>query len=141
MMEGNWRDAVAVRPPTSPRALLVWLGLLATALQVFVIQTHFHLPEGLYTTPGGPGFYSADSIPLSGSGDHHTLPNDDDPAKCPIVQFMLHAGSFLPPVSPLPFLAAVEGGPALPASFEAAHHAVLSHVWRSRAPPLFTPHA
>jgi hypothetical protein len=104
----------------------VFFGLLALAIQSFVVQTHVHAPAeylhlaGTANAPGGPS--------------HGKSPGGDDPVNCPLCREIMLAGSFVAPapiILPIPVVA--ESHVAV--FREAFAVTVLSHSWHGRAPP------
>jgi hypothetical protein len=119
------------------------LGLLAVALQSFVVQTHIHVQQpavrahalGLITLAAAS---VADSEVASGQAGApvDNYPINRDPANCPLCKELTHSGQYVSSASvlaTLPFPATVnfivfrEIAPTLFAA---------SHTWRGRAPPL-----
>jgi hypothetical protein len=119
------------------------LGLLAVALQSFVVQTHIHVQQpavraqavGLITLAAAS---VADSTIVSGQAGApvDNYPINRDPANCPLCKELTHSGQYVSSASvlaTLPFPATVnfivfrEIAPTLFAA---------SHTWRGRAPPL-----
>lgn len=111
------------------RQVLVFVALMAFALQGYVFQTHIHF------TPGQAAQLASDVDTNTASGHHDKFPANDDPANCPICQEILHSGQFvtpaaqflLPPSLAVSTIAVVDQ--ALP------HVLTPSHSWRGRAPP------
>ena len=114
-----------------------WLCTLAILFQAVILQSHFHSAAA-----GQPqGF--ATSLPVVSSpagiagenGNRHT-PDKNDQASCYLCQQLKLAGSTILPDSPA--LATVERNTTTEIAkvVIATMHAVVSHTWRSRAPPL-----
>ena len=136
------RLAVA-RNPSLSQLLMVFIGLVALALQSFVVQTHIHIPHasGSVQTVSLIALATGavvDSDPSSGQtpAPRDKYPITEDPSNCPLCQAFAYSGQFVHSVSflaTLPFPVTVrfvifrEIAPALFAA---------SHNWRSRAPPL-----
>ena len=107
------------------RSVAAFLGLLAIAIQILVVQTHVHLPiaHASYLS----SLSAVSNIPLGS-------PVDEDQANCPLCQEMVHAGSFLLPaaiLTPTPIVADSDAA----AFEEIISISVTSHSWRGRAPP------
>jgi hypothetical protein len=112
--------------------LLLWIALLALAIQLFVVQTHIH----------GTSFAGArDSVTESGvapAGIAHSpdrFPVKDDPADCPLCQAFAHSGGYVHSTHIIDFLisstiaAAWADFAALPPGLH------VPHFWFGRAPP------
>lgn len=114
------------------------LAIFAFAFQSFLTQTHVHFTPAVERVLAA--VEQSKTAPLNGLlsrgplKDHHGYPSDD-PAKCPICQEMVYAGSYVAPV------AAVFVPPHLAISViavverEPVHLATVSHNWQGRAPP------
>jgi hypothetical protein len=105
---------------TRLRLLVTLFALFAFSLQTYIGQIHIHL---------GPD---------AGIGQKHApdkFPANGDPANCPICQEVLHHGQFVTPSSaallPPMFTVSIVSIVA-PVTVIAR---VVSHGWRSRAPP------
>jgi hypothetical protein len=117
------------------------LGLLAVALQSFVVQTHIHVQQpGVHTQALGLVTLAAASVSDSASSQAgvptDNYPINRDPANCPLCKELTHSGQYVSSASvltTLPFPVTVnlivfrEIAPTLFAA---------SHTWRGRAPPL-----
>jgi len=126
-----------------PHLFMAVFGLLAVALQSFVVQTHIHVQQPAYRTQAvslitlaaasiaGADFASGQTgIPAD------NYPVNRDPANCPLCKELTHSGQYVSSASvlaTLPFAVTVnvivfrEIAPSLFAA---------SHTWRGRAPPL-----
>ena len=117
------------------------LGLLAVALQSFVVQTHIHVQQptvhaqalGLITLAAAS---VSDAVSGQASAPVDNYPINRDPANCPLCKELTHSGQYVSSASvlaTLPFAVSVnfivfrEIAPTLFAA---------SHTWRGRAPPL-----
>ena len=117
------------------------LGLLAVALQTFVVQTHIHVKQpavqaeasGLITLAAAWG---SDFVSDQAGAPVDNYPINRDPANCPLCKELTHSGQYVSSASvlaTLPFPVTVnfivfrEIAPTLFAA---------SHTWRGRAPPL-----
>jgi hypothetical protein len=123
--------------------LVAFFGLLAVALQSFVVQTHIHVQQqGARTHALGLITLAAVSAPGSefASGQAgapiDNYPINRDPANCPICKELTHSGQYvssasvlatLPVTVTVNFIVFREIAPSLFAA---------SHNWRGRAPPL-----
>lgn len=122
---GNSGNRTIDRTGRPPAGRLLFGALLAVmiAFQGWVIQTHVHAADVL-------------TVALQKAGEPHApQPVNDDPAKCPICQEMLHSGLFVAPVWLALFLIAAASIIVPPAVFAAPAFAAISHTWRSRGPP------
>jgi len=129
--------APASRATPRLRILVIALALLALTIQVFGVQGHVHrLHAGADAQGASQQASLAGSAGHSSTGArHHSLPGDDDPAKCPFCQQMgqsqqlvactlaLVAFCYLVIVG---FVATEKSAPVLLA---------VRHSWQSRAPP------
>ena len=130
--------------------LVMMLGLLALAVQSFVVQTHIHIPQSagrsqsvslitlaaaavadrvVAERTGVVSDLSAPAIPRD------KYPINEDPSNCPLCQEISHSGQFVQSaafVAALPFSINVHFivfDEALPSFF------AVSHIWQGRAPP------
>src|SRR6185295_7571378 len=89
---------------SSLRLVVLMLGLVALAVQSFVIQTHIHIPQtagkaqtvSLVTLAAaavadktGVSFDAAPSVPRD------KYPITEDPTNCPLCQEVAHSGQFM----------------------------------------------
>jgi hypothetical protein len=124
-----------------PLLVMAMFGLLAVALQSFVVQTHIHVqPPAFRTQAVSLITLAAASIADSEVSGQTGLPADNypvnrDPANCPLCKELTHSGQYVSSASvlaTLPFPVTVnfvvfrEIAPSLFAA---------SHTWRGRAPP------
>ena len=118
-----------------------FLGLLAVALQSFVVQTHIHIQQpavrahtlitlAAASLPGSELASAQSSAPVD------NYPINRDPAHCPLCKELTHSGQYvssasvlatLPVTVTVNFVVFREIAPSLFAA---------SHTWRGRAPPL-----
>jgi hypothetical protein len=119
------------RSLTGWRRALVFVLLVAFALQGYVVQTHIHFAAD---APLALGSASHDAKAAVG-GHHDKFPPGEDPANCPICQEILHTGQFVTPatLSVLPPAVAVSTIVFVDAA--RPFISVASHSWRGRAPP------
>jgi hypothetical protein len=106
------------------RRLLLALTLLAFGQASYLTQTHLHFP----TVPG--------TSAAPGQSQHRKVPQQDDPAHCPICQEYVVAGAYISPAAiilPIPELTTFA---VLQVVRELSFVATASHDWRGRAPPL-----
>jgi hypothetical protein len=106
------------------RLVLVGALLLALIVQAFATQTHIH-----------GQFPDTAASQANHAPGHGKLPLNDDPARCPICQEIVHAGQFVAPAWLSPFLlilaiSTIEIANVLMPRFDA-----VSHSWRGRGPP------
>ena len=121
--------------------LVAFFGLLAVALQSFVVQTHIHVQQptvraqaiDLVTLAAAPGSEFASG---QASAPIDNYPINRDPANCPLCKELTHSGQYVSSASVLAtlpitvtvnFIVFREIAPSLFAA---------SHTWRGRAPPL-----
>ena len=132
------RPVTIARAPSSAHWAILLFGLLALAIQSFVVQTHIHTPKwtgrtqtlGLITlaTTG----VAAD--PQS-NAPRDKFPINEDPANCPLCKEVTHSGQFVASAAVLaaiPFSVTVNFivfNEAIPSFFS------VSHSWQGRAPP------
>ena len=126
-----------------PHLFVAIFGLLAVALQSFVVQTHIHVQQPAFRTQA-VSLITLAAISVAGtdlsSGQAETpvdnYPLNRDPANCPLCKELTHSGQYVSSASvlaTLPFPVTVnvivfrEIAPSLFAA---------SHTWRGRAPPL-----
>jgi hypothetical protein len=116
--------------PGSARFALALVAALGFFLQGFIAQTHVHV-----VSRDGAGIALAAGDVNEHDGKRNPFPGSDDPANCPTCQQLAHAGSYVTPVAapvqaPSQHRAHAEG-------FVPLHSDdfILSHAWRSRAPP------
>ena len=126
-----------------PTCFMALFGLLAVALQSFVVQTHIHVQQPAFRTQVVSLItLAAASVADSEFASGQTgIPVDNypvnrDPANCPLCKELTHSGQYVSSASvlaTLPFAVTVnfivfrEIAPSLFAA---------SHTWRGRAPPL-----
>ena len=120
------------------------LGLLALAVQSFIVQTHLHIPQAtgkaqtvsVVTLAGAAVADKAGVADSKSAAPRDKYPINEDPSNCPLCQEIAHSGQFahnaavlaiLPRAVAVNFILFDE---ALP-SFQAA-----THIWLSRAPPI-----
>jgi hypothetical protein len=119
----SWRRWVAV------------FALLAFALQTQITQTHVH-----FASSQAFGLSSGDEATASAkiankAAPQKSAPANDDPAKCPICQAVMHAGQFISP-STISFALPSEAIAIIPLSLVIAiARERASHNWQGRAPP------
>ena len=131
-----------IRHVSWPTLLFSLCGLLALAVQSFVVQTHIHR---LILNPAASIHVALDSdknLPVaqkSGgsapSGPTDRYPLDGDPANCPICQEIAHAGAVLHSTTIAVALAISSSTPRTFVPESDCFTSAVSHAWRSRAPP------
>ncbi len=123
--------------------VVLMIGLLALAVQSFVVQTHIHIPQGAGRAQTVSLVTLAATVVSDASGiksDAPAAPRDrypinEDPSNCPLCQEVAHSGQFMQSaavLAMLPFAVSVNFiifDKALPSFF------AVSHIWRGRAPP------
>ena len=126
-----------------PHLVMAVFGLLAVALQSFVVQTHVHVQQPAYRTQAvslitlaAASIAGADVASGQPGVPVDNYPVNRDPANCPLCKELTHSGQYVSSASvlaTLPFPVTVnfvvfrEIAPSLFAA---------SHTWRGRAPPL-----
>lgn len=134
--------AHAVRVPSLPSLAMILIGLLALAVQAFVVQTHIHMPQGragIQTVSVPTVVMGAVASAVDASAKAVTprdkYPINEDPSNCPLCQEMSHAGQYVASAAvllALPIAAAVH---FIPWAEAAIPSFAVTHIWRSRAPP------
>jgi len=126
-----------------PHLFVAVFGLLAVALQSFVVQTHIHVQQPAFRTQAvslitlaAASVTGADLASGQAGTPVDNYPLNRDPANCPLCKELTHSGQYVSSASvlaTLPFAVTVnvivfrEIAPSLFAA---------SHTWRGRAPPL-----
>jgi hypothetical protein len=120
----NYRGVRRIGPA---RRFVVFVAILALALQSYIAQTHVH--DALRSFDGTA------KIADTRSPAQNQSPLDHRAADCPLCQAVIHGGVFITPATQLlnlPFLWVETFMPA----FTAPDASIASaHDWRSRAPP------
>ena len=126
---------------------MLMLGLMALAVQSFVIQTHIHIPQtagkaqtvSLVTLAAAALAerpHAAGDTCVATGAPRDKYPITEDPSNCPLCQEIAHSGQFMHSaalLTALPFAVTVhfiDFDEALPSFF------AVSHLWQGRAPPL-----
>jgi hypothetical protein len=112
-----------IRRIGSASRFVVFVTVLAFALQSYIAQTHIHAVHGV------AGIIATHSLA------HGKTPLDSSQLDCPFCQAVAHAGAFLTPTPPQMFLPqwAMSEAPSFVVPAVAAVAA--AHSWQSRAPP------
>jgi hypothetical protein len=123
--------------------LAAFLGLVAVALQSFVVETHIHVPQASFRVQPISliALAAASAGVASVASDQTGAPTDQypinrDPANCPLCKELTHSGQYVSSASvlvTLPFPVTVNFivfREIAPSRFAA------SHTWQGRAPPL-----
>jgi hypothetical protein len=107
------------------RRFFVAFMLVALVAQGYLTQTHIH---GLLS----------DSVASqeSHAPGHTKIPLNDDPARCPICQQIVHASQFVAPAWLTPFLLVLAISTIEIADIALPRFNAVSHSWRGRGPPL-----
>jgi hypothetical protein len=134
--------AAIIRLPLMPRLTMILLGVLALALQSFVVQTHIHAPRGtggIHTASIANAVKGAVVSAIAASATTIT-PRDkyqinEDPSNCPLCQEFAHSGQFVQSAAVLAALPASATVHFIPWTEAAIHSFTATHLWRSRAPP------
>jgi hypothetical protein len=126
----------------APYLLVAFFGLLAVALQSFVVQTHIHIQQPVVqaqavrlVTLAAASVAGSEHAATQAKAPVDKYPINRDPANCPLCKELTHSGVFVSSASvlaTLPFPATVNFivfREIAPSRFAA------SHTWRGRAPP------
>jgi hypothetical protein len=116
-------DYAGIQRSSLARRILVFVAVLAFALQSYIAQTHIH--DVVF---GGAAKITNTQSPVK-------APLHDSQGDCPFCQAVLHAGAFVASATPsllLPFVWVKTV--ALVFTARAASHTA-AHDWQSRAPP------
>jgi hypothetical protein len=132
----------ALRVPSLPHLTMILIGLLALAIQSFVVQTHIHSPRGaagIQTVSIATAVKGATGA-VAEAGSKVPLPRDkypitEDPSNCPLCQEMSHAGQFVASAAVLVALPVAVAVHFIPWAEAAIPSVAVTHIWRSRAPP------
>ena len=127
----------------APYLVVAFFGLLAVALQSFVVQTHIHIPQAVahaqalkFVTFAAGSVAGSEHTAVGTKAPADKYPLNRDPANCPLCKELTHSGVYVSSasvVATLPFPATVKFivfREIAPSRFAA------SHTWRGRAPPL-----
>ena len=124
--------------------LFIFLAVIALAVQILVVQTHIHIPQGVGRSASvsimtvakaliaGP---AAATVDQSANLPRDKYPINEDPSNCPLCQEIAHSGQFVQSAAVLAHLPVwvsvhfIEFREALPSYF------TVSHSWQGRAPP------
>jgi hypothetical protein len=109
------------------RLLLAGFMALAFFFQGYATQTHIHKQ-----TDGATSIVSK----VDGSSRPSKVPDNDDPANCPICQQISHAGQYVAPTWLLSFLILAAVSTIEIVNFSIPRFDAVSHSWRGRGPPL-----
>jgi hypothetical protein len=107
------------------RRFFVAFMLVALVAQGYVTQTHLHglLPDSIASQANhAPG--------------HTKIPLNDDPARCPVCQQIVHASQFVAPAWLTPFLLVLAISTIEIVDIALPRFNAVSHSWRGRGPPL-----
>lgn len=107
------------------RRLLVAFLLLTLVAQGYVSQTHLH---GLF-----PDTAASQANHAPGNDKY---PLNDDPARCPVCQQIVHGSQFVAPAWLTPFLLVLAISTIEIVDIALPHFNAVSHSWRGRGPPL-----
>lgn len=114
-----------VKRESAWRRFLVAFLLLTLVAQGYITQTHLH---GVF-----PDSVASQSNHAPG---HDKYPLNDDPARCPVCQQIVHGSQFVAPAWLTPFLLVLAISTIEIADVALPHFNAVSHSWRGRGPPL-----
>ena len=112
------------------RSVVAFLGVLAIALQSFVVQTHIHNPQSAISF--GLAKSAGAAVPAKTDGKFST---GDDTSNCRLCQELVHAGRFIAPTSPIIVLPMIVAWLLIVFSHSTTIPRARAYIWRSRAPP------
>jgi hypothetical protein len=118
-------ESLGIRRVSLARRMVVFLAVLALALQSYITQTHIH----------DAGFGGAGKITTTQSSIPGKTPVHDSQADCPFCQAMIHAGVFAAPAAPLLNLPITLVQTVALVLAPRAVSSAVTHDWQSRAPP------
>jgi hypothetical protein len=134
--------ARALRVPSLPHLTMILIGLLALAIQSFIVQTHIHSPRGaagIQTVSIATAVKGAVASAIDASANtiapRDKYPINEDPSNCPLCQEISHAGQFVAGAVVLVALRAAASVHFIPWAEAAIPSFAVTHIWRSRAPP------
>ena len=116
-----------IRRSSIGRLLLAVFMALAFFFQGYATQTHIHKQ-----TSSGTSIVAK----VDGSSKQNKVPDNDDPANCPICQQISHAGEYVAPAWVISFLILAAILTIEVATFSVPRFDTVSHSWRGRGPPL-----
>ncbi len=124
------------------RPILAFLGILAIALQSFVVQTHIHNPQadgvlGLMqvSSPDAAGGLAPNSPDNGTTKTHGKFSGGDDTSNCRLCQELIHAGRFIAPSTVVLVLPVILSVWLVVFAHAAPIPSAGAYIWRSRAPP------
>ena len=130
------------------RPILAFLGVLAIALQSFVVQTHIHNPQaagvlGLLqvSSPDAAGGLAPNSPDNGTTKTHGKFSGGDDTSNCRLCQELIHAGRFIAPSTAVLVLPVILSVWLIVFAHSPAVSSVGAYIWRSRAPPAHSRHS
>jgi hypothetical protein len=134
----NSRQARCDVPECGARAnpWLVFIALLALAVQLFVVQTHVHGAVFESATNSQSASISIDGVAADKPAHPDGFPVNDDPSNCPLCQAFAHSGALLH-ATQIPGwvpVFTIEAASYFSATFEPDLR--VSRSWFGRAPPL-----
>ena len=130
------------RPEVQTRAVarrfIVFVTLLAFCLQTYLTQTHIHFAAENRSAFSLEQNAAALFKPIAGTPEvpWDKFPPNDDPANCPLCQEILHAGHFVTPAAVAILLPFDRLSVIVVTAVTPLLAAAVTHIWRSRAPPL-----
>jgi hypothetical protein len=119
-----------VARPGSVRFALTLVAMLGFFVQNFIAQTHIHA-----IAKAGTATTLVLGIVTDQDGKRNPFPGSHDPANCPTCQQLAHSGAYVTPVVArlqLPSQSATQAEGFVPVHSD---DFIVSHAWRSRAPP------
>ena len=124
------RRGAGVARPGSARFALALVAGLAFFVQSFITQTHVHAAP-----VAGKATVSVAIHDGVVQKKRDPYPANEDPANCPLCQEVAHAGQYVSPAFALLVQPSERIAHVVPIPPTHATEFILSHAWRSRAPP------
>jgi len=127
----------------APHLVVALLGLLAVALQSFVVQTHIHVQQAAFRTQavnlitlaaGSPAVSEQATGQAGTPADNYPL--NRDPANCPLCKELTHSSQYVSSGSVLATLPVTVTVNVIVFREIAPSRFAASHTWRGRAPPI-----
>ena len=122
---------------SSTRLVLLLCCLLTSTLQVYVAQTHVHIPPYVaHFTAGQPVVDAIAATSIDRDGPLSRRPGTERVHLCPLCQVVAHAGALLTPAH-TEALTSCAAGSVVPLDVAPlVSIAAVSYNWQGRGPPL-----